>query len=399
MHQGPRDREPDAVVAPEESGAAVAAREPDPVVAEFTWRLQRAYEIAGSPRPRRLLHISETLPGPVVIAKSTLHDNLSGTRLTLPTWDWVAVFIASLHQAAAETMLDPGLVGTIQDWDERHKIAKRTLSRSKKKPGSTAPPLVAPAALPLLKEAAAVQETMAVSGRAGFGLDGDRPKGAGQGDTVPLDMSAFFGPHDADDAGPPERSGIDSETATAWEFPPPWLPSADDAVDDAYRMLLGEHGVELLHAARRGDGEASCRLGILLVCWNIDVDQAMLWLGYAAKREDAMAMSLLSADPAMRRELAAAYALDLVLPTGTTAGDDLLTPEGMSTRSPAVYYGAAAEAGNATAAYRLGMLKEAKGDPEDALRWYEMADRAQFPGAAHRLHTLRATIRRPKGQH
>ncbi|GAA0948278.1 hypothetical protein GCM10009550_24470 [Actinocorallia libanotica] len=115
----------------------------------------------------------------------------------------------------------------------------------------------------------------------------------------------------------------------------------------------------------------------------------MAWLADAADARDAMAMALHAAAPYKRRELAAAFALDLALPTGAPNSEDLLAPAGTTSRSPAVYYEAAAHAGNPEAAYRLGRLKEAQGEYWDAARWFNLAAEAHHPEAIQRIEKMK----------
>ncbi|WP_106403730.1 hypothetical protein [Actinocorallia populi] len=316
-------------------------------MAAFTRQLQRAHAAVGPPRPSRLLKISKTLPGDIHLARSTLHDNLSGRRLTLPAWDWVATFIAALRITAKETHLDPDkTVGTIEMWSLRYQATKRSL-----KDGSCdEQPLTAPIAETASTAATRQAEyKITDSASSGTGTDAEKQSRMATGSS---EASSLF----ADEAAHP------------------------------YQEWFGDHGEELFRAATHEDAEAACRLGILLLCIG-QVETALIWVELAAISEDAMALSLRDADSEQRRELASAYAYELALPVGTLE-EDPLAPTGTTSRAPAVYYQAAATAGHAGAAYRLGLLKEAQGEPQEALRWLRIAAHASYPEALPRWERL-----------
>ncbi|MGV9601881.1 hypothetical protein ACWDR1_35010 [Streptosporangium sandarakinum] len=61
------------------------------------------------------------------LARSTTHDILSGKRKRLPSWPWVASFVAACHAAAAENGLADKPLESMDDWHDRWLAARAAL--------------------------------------------------------------------------------------------------------------------------------------------------------------------------------------------------------------------------------------------------------------------------------
>jgi len=169
------------------------------------------------------------------------------------------------------------------------------------------------------------------------------------------------------------------------------LPAMQSMSHQRYNELFGRHGVELLTAAERGDPEAKCRLGILLLCRDHPAE-AEAWLASAADAGDETARILVAARPSRRRQLAAEIAYDLTLPGYRQDRDaDAARP---SPRGAEVYYYAAAVAGHSGAMIRLGLIYEARGDYVSALAVFTDALRFGHPDARAHLERLDEQIGR-----
>ncbi|WP_329254125.1 FxSxx-COOH system tetratricopeptide repeat protein [Actinoallomurus sp. NBC_01490] len=118
----------------------------------FVADLVRLRQDAGMPSYSTLERLSDHR-----LSRSTMSDVLTGKRVRLPEWRFVAVFVTACREAAAESGLDPDPLGTPADWKNRWDAAmaghrdvgyggaRRTRSPRPEKSG-TAPAPTSPAA-------------------------------------------------------------------------------------------------------------------------------------------------------------------------------------------------------------------------------------------------------------
>jgi hypothetical protein len=181
----------------------------------FIEQLNELYQRAGPPKLSRLRQLSEQVvvgqgvTGLRVLAESTTSDILSGKRSRFPEWPWVASFVTACWMAATETAIDPGPLGSVEEWRVRFRKARAEADRQAD-PVSTAPP--------------APRTT----------------GGAGESDA--------------------DSSGVEP-------VPPETLPPAE--LTPALQRFLssyGRTGGRLLRHAEAGDGESAFRLAVLLLC-------------------------------------------------------------------------------------------------------------------------------------
>jgi hypothetical protein len=97
---------------------------------EFVAQLNELYQRAGPPKLSRLRQLSEQVvvnqgvTGLRVLAESTTSDILSGKRTRFPEWPWVASFVTACWMAATETAIDPGQLGSVEEWRIRFRKAR-----------------------------------------------------------------------------------------------------------------------------------------------------------------------------------------------------------------------------------------------------------------------------------
>lgn len=87
-------------------------------VRSFIADLNRLREEAGSPSLGRLAELSNRK-----LLKTTLDDHLSGRRSRLPTWELVAAYVSACRRAAELTGLNAARLGSLDDWNIRHRAA------------------------------------------------------------------------------------------------------------------------------------------------------------------------------------------------------------------------------------------------------------------------------------
>ena len=213
-----------------DAGGAAALR-------DFVEQLNELYQRAGPPKLSRLRQLSEQVvvrqgvTGLRVLAESTTSDILSGKRTRFPDWPWVASFVTACWMAATETAIDPGHLGSVEEWRIRYRKARSA---------------------------------------AGDPVTADTPAGVGeQGPPAPVARPA---PAGEDAAGEPPPG----------EFTP------------AMRLLNSykRTGGRLLRHAEAGDAEAAFRLAVLLLCGDRPVE-ATEWLRRAGRAGHADAAALL----------------------------------------------------------------------------------------------------------
>jgi hypothetical protein len=96
----------------------------------FIEQLNELYQRAGPPKLSRLRQLSEQVvvrqgvTGLRVLAESTTSDILSGKRSRFPDWPWVASFVTACWMAATETAIDPGQLGSVEEWRIRYRKAR-----------------------------------------------------------------------------------------------------------------------------------------------------------------------------------------------------------------------------------------------------------------------------------
>jgi hypothetical protein len=96
----------------------------------FIEQLNELYQRAGPPKLSRLRQLSEQVvvrqgvTGLRVLAESTTSDILSGKRTRFPDWPWVASFVTACWMAATETAIDPGQLGSVEEWRIRFRKAR-----------------------------------------------------------------------------------------------------------------------------------------------------------------------------------------------------------------------------------------------------------------------------------
>ncbi|HZB31656.1 MAG TPA: hypothetical protein VE465_15965 [Streptosporangiaceae bacterium] len=106
-----------------DAGGAAALR-------DFVVQLNELYQRAGPPKLSRLRQLSEQVvvrqgvTGLRVLAESTTSDILSGKRTRFPDWPWVASFVTACWMAATETAIDPGHLGSVEEWRIRYRKAR-----------------------------------------------------------------------------------------------------------------------------------------------------------------------------------------------------------------------------------------------------------------------------------
>jgi hypothetical protein len=106
-----------------DAGSAAALR-------SFVEQLNELYQRAGPPKLSRLRQLSEQVvvrqgvTGLRVLAESTTSDILSGKRTRFPDWPWVASFVTACWMAATETAIDPGHLGSVEEWRIRYRKAR-----------------------------------------------------------------------------------------------------------------------------------------------------------------------------------------------------------------------------------------------------------------------------------
>jgi hypothetical protein len=216
-----------------DAGSAAALR-------DFVEQLNELYQRAGPPKLSRLRQLSEQVvvrqgvTGLRVLAESTTSDILSGKRTRFPDWPWVASFVTACWMAATETAIDPGHLGSVEEWRIRYRKAL----------GAAGDPVTADASAP-------------------------------PGEPVPPAPAPGAAP--AADAAAGEAAG-----------------ESPGALTPAMRLLTGykRTGGRLLRHAEAGDAEAAFRLAVLLLCGDRPLE-ATEWLRRASRAGHADAAELL----------------------------------------------------------------------------------------------------------
>ncbi|HEX6470640.1 MAG TPA: hypothetical protein VF069_16190 [Streptosporangiaceae bacterium] len=120
---------------------------------DFVAQLNELYQRAGPPKLSRLRQLSEQVvvnqgvTGLRVLAESTTSDILSGKRSRFPEWPWVASFVTACWMAATETAIDPGQLGSVEEWRVRFRKA-RSAAGEPVTGDALAAPMAAPPAAP-----------------------------------------------------------------------------------------------------------------------------------------------------------------------------------------------------------------------------------------------------------
>lgn len=214
----------------------------------FIEQLNELYQRAGPPKLSRLRQLSEQVvvrqgvTGLRVLAESTTSDILSGKRSRFPDWPWVASFVTACWMAATETAIDPGHLGSVEEWRIRYRKARSA------------------AGDPVLGDAAA----------------------APAHERSP-EESAHSSSDRSADASPEDSPGSASPASPA-----------SPELTPAMRLLTGYKRTSgrLLRHAEAGDAEAAFRLAVLLVCGDRPLE-ATEWLRRASRAGHADALELL----------------------------------------------------------------------------------------------------------
>jgi hypothetical protein len=209
----------------------------------FVEQLNELYQRAGPPKLSRLRQLSEQVvvrqgvTGLRVLAESTTSDILSGKRTRFPDWPWVASFVTACWMAATETAIDPGHLGSVEEWRIRYRKARSAAGDpvTGEPPAAATPSASAPPAATALEERASMR---------------------------------------------PAESAVSGE------------PSG--ALTPAMRLLTNykRTGGRLLRHAEAGDAEAAFRLAVLLLCGDRPLE-ATEWLRRAGRAGHADALDLL----------------------------------------------------------------------------------------------------------
>jgi hypothetical protein len=207
----------------------------------FIAQLNELHQRAGPPKLSRLRQLSEQVvvrqgvTGLRVLAESTTSDILSGKRSRFPDWPWVASFVTACWMAATETAIDPGQLGSVEEWRIRYRKAR---------------------------------------GGAGEPVTGDPPAAP-----------------EATPAAAPEAAASTEEPAAAATS---GSVAARADLTPAMRLLTNYRrtGGRLLRHAEAGDAEAAFRLAVLLLCGDRPLE-ATEWLRRASRAGHAEALELL----------------------------------------------------------------------------------------------------------
>ncbi|TDC68235.1 sel1 repeat family protein [Actinomadura sp. GC306] len=346
---------------------------------EFIDRLVRLREECGSPSLRDLATSSTQVmarykqehPKLRALTVTALSDHLGRRRMRLPAWGWVATYVLACQDYARRSgacLDDPG-TASLPDWHEHYRAARVGSTPS---PPPLSAPVPEPAALAATGHGAeeTPRDRCGTWSSSGGWPAGDRatpPAGAGTANSADPDVLG----HDVllDDAE--LRQWLES-------LPPPEPPLVS-----RYRTMFGSHGVDLLQAAKGGDLDAACRLGVLLLCENLP-DEALPWLRSAAEGGDVVAKVLVHAESDMRTAMAAECAYELTLPgydlgprtPGTAAG---------SRTGAETYYRSASHSDHPGATYRLALMFQARGDDATAADLFARAAGLGHPEARDHL--------------
>jgi hypothetical protein len=223
-----------------DAGSAAALR-------DFVEQLNELYQRAGPPKLSRLRQLSEQVvvrqgvTGLRVLAESTTSDILSGKRTRFPDWPWVASFVTACWMAATETAIDPGHLGSVEEWRIRYRKARSA---------------------------------------AGDPVTADAPVAAGE----PVPPAPARGAAPAGDTAASEEAAAGEASAGA----------ASGSLTPAMRLLTSykRTGGRLLRHAEAGDAEAAFRLAVLLLCGDRPLE-ATGWLRRAGRAGHAGAAELL----------------------------------------------------------------------------------------------------------
>jgi hypothetical protein len=318
---------------------------------------------------KRLRHLQELSP-------TALSDVLNRRRKKPPSWNWVASFVTSCQQYAAESGLFPHPGdGTPQEWN-------RFLQEWNRR----------------LQAVYATGEDSATARDAAHGTPPEEtgtsppPPGGRPGTTPPAPRpEPLAAPVPEAHAPPRDRRGRHGSAQGPPDFPQAAAQTAivelmEDYVGDPGGASLselrffsqyGRHGVDLLRAAENGgDAEACYRLGLLL-CLDDRPTESLAWLMQAETHGHPRASKLIE-HPAPR-VVATVQAYEL---GGQAAGaGDHATAE--------VYLERAVRHGHARAAFELGALCMERHDRARAVYWFSRAAEHGHPLAqwwSDRIH-------------
>lgn len=374
-----------------------------PPLDEFVRDLIQFTHACGSPHYRELAKLAPgVLAGhkkriPVLrpLSLTAISNVLSRQRQGPQDWGWVATFVLTCLHYVEKTGIEPDFPGpaTLQDWHARYQLMRDELAGPQARPAAVREAESArPADARRTDPAPPAEARVAVSVASARGGDrrgekaraeGGRRAGAGAGTDGAPSPSGEPADPEPDSAAPPDQ---DDEGH--------WLPGLPSRAHRRYHDLFGRHGIDLLDTAERGDSDAACRLGILLLCHDRPAE-AHAWLTSAAAAGDEAAKVLINAEPAQRRPMAAELAYEFTLPgyRQDRTRDDPGTPTGAET-----YYRAAACAGHPGATVRMGLIYEARGEAAAAQYTFAEATRRHHDAHSHftRLNARYAQRRPPE---
>ncbi|MBX6767138.1 MAG: hypothetical protein IRY90_08295 [Actinomadura rubrobrunea] len=345
--------------------------------------LARFRHACGSPAYRELERLAqeilqrhkEQMPLLLPLSLTAISDVFNRKRLGPPRWGWVATLVLTCLHYAEQTGVRPDYPGPtdLREWHVRYQAMRAELDRlPPEETGEQAAPESQAAEADVARKVP-VDAVPATGG--GVPPVPSAPPG-GTGRPAPQEPPVLRAEDMRDDR---LRQSLDE------------LPAKQSMAHRRYNELFGRHGVELLTAAERGDPEAKCRLGILLLCRGRPAE-AEAWLASAADAGDETAQILVAARPSRRRQLAAEIAYDLTLPGYRQ--DSVADSARPSPRGAEAYYYAAAVAGHSGAMIRLGQSYEARGDYVGARTAFTEALRFGHPDARAHLERLDEQIDR-----
>ncbi|TDD62599.1 hypothetical protein [Actinomadura rubrisoli] len=241
------------------------------VLDEFVHDLLQFTHACGSPSQRELAKSA-----PAVIARhkdrikvlrplsvAGISDVMSRKRQRPQAWGWVAAYVLTCLHYVETTGVEPVFDGPadLQGWHVHYQAMRDRLDRLHLEPPATS----------------------------------EQP--------VPDEPSELF------------WQNMDDDALQTWVHS---LRNKQSMAHRRYHDLFGQHGVDLLIAAEHGDADASCRLGILLLCHEYPAE-ARAWLVSAANAGDEAAQVLINAAPSRRDQMAAELAYEFTLPWRTAA--------------------------------------------------------------------------------
>ncbi|TDB71782.1 sel1 repeat family protein [Actinomadura sp. KC216] len=361
---------------------------------EFIRDLLQFTHACGSPHYRELAKLApevlarykKRIPVLRPLSLTAISNVMTRQRQGPQPWGWVATYVLTCLHYVERTGITPDFPGPadLQEWHARYQAMRDQLD-------CLSAPVPDPTGIPPADVLAELH-----AGPAGAHATAPARPGENQ-DTAPAAIAVRTGRdqggeegrgHDGRWTGPEEEPG--HRTQVSVDGDGHFLPDLPSLSHRRYYELFGQHGVDLLNSAERGDPDASCRVGILLLCRDRPAE-AHVWLASAARSGDEAARVLINAEPGQRKPMAAELAYELTLP-GYHQDRSPGRPEAPT--GAETYYRAAAWAGHPGATVRLGLIYEARGDTASAL--FILAEAAKHHPDAHR-HFVR--LNRQYAQH